>query len=78
VFALAEEDQQELSISKMRELHKNRWIAITVTKRDKNGQPTAGKIVAEDVDRYRLRQNIIKYNDICIFYSGDPPFPLFL
>ena len=60
------------------EQYGNRWVAITVTKRDKNGQPVAGKLVAEDVDRYRLRQTVVKYNDICIFYAGEPPYPLFL
>jgi len=49
-----------------------------VTKRDENGQPTAGKFVADDADRYRLRDQIILQNDICIFYAGDPPYPLFL
>lgn len=58
--------------------HQDRWIAMTVTKRDKNGQPLAGKIVSEDVDRYRLRQTVARYNDICIFYAGESQFPLFL
>ncbi len=60
------------------EEHKDRWVALIVTKRDKNGQPTAGKIVSEDVDQYRLRQNVAKYNDICILYAGESQFPLFL
>ncbi len=54
------------------------WVAILVTKRDKNYQPTAGKVVALDVDRYRLRDSIIEYNDICILFAGESQVPLFL
>lgn len=59
-------------------MHPNLWVAILVTKRDENGQPVAGSLVAEDADRYRLRDLIVKYSDVCIFFAGDSPFPLFL
>ena len=75
---MSEQEVHELSMIQFFEQYSNRWVAITVTKRDKNGQPVAGKFVAEDVDRYRLRQTVVKYNDICIFYAGEPPYPLFL
>ncbi len=74
---MSEEEQPELTIPQLFDQYKDRWVAILVTKRDKNGQPLSGKLVAEDVDRYRLRQRIVKHNDICIFYAGEPPFPLF-
>ena len=51
---------------------------MLVTKRDENQQPIAGKIVAVDVDRYRLRLNIVKYDDVCIFFAGETPYPLLM
>lgn len=60
------------------EQYKDMWVAMLVTKRDENLQPVAGKVVAEDVDRYRLRVNIVKYNDICIFFAGETPYPLLM
>ena len=55
-----------------------RWVAVVVTERDNSNQPTRGKVVAEDVDRYRLRQTIAQYDDICIFYAGEPDYPILL
>jgi len=49
-----------------------------VTARDKNLQPRTGKVVAYDVDRFRLREKLYEYTDICIFFAGESPFPLFL
>lgn len=71
-------ESRELSLEEIRKAHPNLWVAIIVTKRDGNGQPTAGKVVADDADRYRLRDQIIMHNDVCIFYAGDPLYPLFL
>jgi hypothetical protein len=70
--------KDETPFEKIREDHPHMWVAVLVTKRDENGQPIAGKFVAEDPDRYRLRDQVIQYNDICIFFAGDPPYPLFL
>jgi hypothetical protein len=49
-----------------------------VTARDKNLQPTKGKVLAEDMDRYRLRQKVIREREVCIFYAGEPMYPLLL
>lgn len=67
-----------LALPEIRERHKDRWVAVVVTKRDKNLQPLGGKVVAEDIDRYMLRQKLGKYPDICIFYTGESPYPLLL
>lgn len=56
--------------------YNDRWVAITVTKRDKNLQPAEGVVIADDIDRYRLRQKVAKYDDICIFFVGDPHYPI--
>jgi len=49
-----------------------------VTARDKNSQPSRGKVVAHDIDRFRLRDNLYKYKEICILFAGEPLLPLFL
>jgi hypothetical protein len=71
-----EEELQELPFSEIHKQHKDMWVAVVVTKRDENLQPIAGKVVAIDPDRYRLRLNIVKYKEICIFYAGGPAYPL--
>lgn len=69
---------QDLSLEEIASGYFGRWVAITVTKRDENLQPTRGIVVAHDVDRYKLRTSITKYSDICILFAGDPPFHLML
>lgn len=77
-MALPPKDSKGVPFEQIKKEHVNRWVAVVVTKRDENGQPTEGVVVAEDFDRYRLRDQIIQYNDICIFFGGEPPYPLFL
>lgn len=71
-------DQKELTLPDIRSSYKARWVAMVVTARDKNLQPIKGKVVADDVDRYMLRQKLKGYTDICIFFTGEPPYPLLL
>lgn len=71
-------ESREATFDEIKKEHPNLWVAVIVTKRDENGQPVAGRVVADDADRYRLRDQIILQNDICIFFAGDPLFPLFL
>ena len=68
----------DIPLSKVSERYKDRWVAVVVTSRDKNLQPLTGRVVADDVDRYRLRDKVLQYNDICILYAGDCPYPLML
>jgi hypothetical protein len=70
--------QEELEIPQIFEQFKDQWVAILVTRRDKNFQPVAGRVVANEVDRYRLRLKIVEYNDVCIFFAGEPPYPLLM
>jgi len=51
---------------------------MVVTRRDANLQPTAGRVVSEDLDRYRLREHLSSYDDVCIFYAGASQYPLLL
>lgn len=71
-------EESELTIQEITANYKGVWVAILVTKRDGNLQPVAGRVVAEDPDRYRLREKLTKYTDVCIFYAGEPPYPLLL
>lgn len=73
-----EEQDQELSLSQILQKYRDRWIAMVVTQRDDNMQPLAGKVVADDVDRYRLRQKIAQYDDICLLYAGEADYHLLL
>lgn len=49
---------------------------MTVTARDENLQPTRGVVVADEVDRYRLRTHLSKYPDVCILFAGEQPYRL--
>jgi hypothetical protein len=71
-------ESEELTLSQIAGKYKDRWVAIVVTARDANSQPTKGKIVTQDVDRYRLRQSLAKHDEVCIFYTGETPYPLLL
>jgi hypothetical protein len=68
--------KDELSIKEIYRKYRGMWVAVIVTKRDANGQPLYGNVVASDVDRYRLRQQTISYREICIFFAGEPDYPL--
>jgi hypothetical protein len=69
---------EELTLDQIFQKYKGQWVAMTVTKRDKNLQPIAGKVVFAHMDRYRLRQEIAQLNDVCILFAGESRFPLFL
>lgn len=72
------ENPTSLTMKEIRERYKERWVAMTVTQRDQNLQPTAGTVVADDLDRYRLRSKLTSYIDICIFHTGECAYPLLL
>ena len=70
---------EELTIAEIFQKYHGRWVAVIVTRRDENLQPAAGRVIAEDVDRYRLRQTTSKVREeICIFFAGEPEFPILL
>lgn len=69
---------EELTLSQISDRYRDRWVAIEVTKRDRNLQPLKGRVVANEVDRYRLREKTMKYADICIFFTGESPYRLLL
>ncbi|HVP22438.1 MAG TPA: hypothetical protein VMS77_00845 [Conexivisphaerales archaeon] len=70
--------EEELTLEAIRSKYLNRWVAIEVTKRDSSQQPAAGVVVADDVDRYRLRQKLTRYADICILYAGDSSYTVMM
>ncbi len=67
-----------LTIPEMLERYKDHWVGIEVTERDKSLQPVKGRVLAHDPDRYGLREKTSRYPEVCIFYAGEPPFPLLL
>lgn len=69
---------EELTVQAIHQRYKGMWIAFIVTKRESNKQPAAGKVVASSHDRYQLRTQIAQYDDVCIMYAGENPYPLFL
>ncbi len=69
---------EDLELPEIFKRYKDRWVAIIVTKRDKNLQPIRGRVVANEGDRYRLRQAIASHREICILYAGEPAYPLLL
>jgi hypothetical protein len=69
---------EELTLDQIFQKYKGKWVAMTVTKRDRNLQPTAGKVVSSNTDRYRLRQEIAQMTEVCILFAGESPYPLFL
>lgn len=73
-----QDQQEDLALSEIIKRYKGRWVGIVVTGRDKNMQPTKGKVVADDIDRYMLRPKLRAYKDICIYFAGEPPYPLLL
>jgi hypothetical protein len=73
-----QEKPAELSIPEIITAYKGKWVAIQVTARDKNLQPTRGRVVADSPDRYMLRQKLITYKEVCIFFAGEPTYPLLL
>ncbi|MGA2665419.1 MAG: hypothetical protein ABSF83_10785 [Nitrososphaerales archaeon] len=69
---------ETLSLSEILARYKGRWVAMVVVERDANLQPLSGRVVAEDADRYRLREHLSGYADVCILYAGASPYPLLL
>ncbi|MDG6995646.1 MAG: hypothetical protein JRN52_06970 [Nitrososphaerota archaeon] len=72
------EKTEDLSLEEISTKYAGRWVALTVTARDKNLQPIRGIVVADEVDRYRLRSHITNYQDICIIFAGGSPYHLML
>ena len=68
--------KEDLSLDEIMKNYAGRWVAITVTDRDENLQPTRGIVVADEVDRYRLRTQVLKYTDICFLFAGEIPYRL--
>ena len=67
---------EDLSLEEISSKYEGRWVAITVTARDENLQPARGIVVADEIDRYRLRNHLSKYTDICILFAGESPYHL--
>jgi len=67
----AEEDI--LTIAEAIQEYPEQWLAVRVTGRDSNGQPTEGVVVGHERDKRSLRTNTIREKDLCIFFAGQSP-----
>jgi len=67
-----------LTLAEISERYRDRWVAVEVKRRDRNLQPLKGRVVADELDRYTLREKTTKYKDLCIFYAGELPYHLLL
>ena len=84
-FARSTEGQvepEEFTLSEIRSRFNDKWVAILVTKRDKNLQPIKGSVVESNLDRYMLRQKLRlkskEFPEVCILFAGEPVYPLLL
>ena len=71
-----EMEEEDLPLREITERYKDKWVGMVVTARDRNLQPTRGKVVAAESDRHILRTKLHKYREICILYGGEPIYPL--
>jgi len=60
----------EVPISEAVALHCGEWLAIQVSRRDQNGLPIAGRVVAHAQSRWELRQAIHELKEIYIKFAG--------
>ncbi|MFC1847067.1 hypothetical protein ACFLYS_03315 [Chloroflexota bacterium] len=64
--------EQSISLAELEKLYPDRWLAVNVEKRDKNGQPTEVTLIEKNMDLYNTRRNITA-DDICILFAGSVP-----
>ena len=76
--ATDEAKPEVLTLPEILQKYKDRWVAIEVTERDRNSQPTKGRVVGNEVDRYTLGEKTTEYGEVCIFFTGELPFRLLL
>ena len=63
-------EEDVLTLAEAMQEYPEEWLAMRVTGRDSNGQPTEGVVVGHDRDKRLLRTNTNKERDLCIFYAG--------
>ena len=66
------EKERSMSLAELEKLYPDRWLAVSVEKRDVNGQPTEVKLVEKNLDLYGIRKNITA-DDICVLFTGSVP-----
>jgi hypothetical protein len=62
-----------MSIEELMKQFKGLWIAVRVVERDKAGQPLTAEVVASNLVRSNLLDEIYAEKDICIFFAGPIP-----
>ena len=64
-----------LSMEEVLKKFAGNYVAMQVTSRDSNGQPTSGRVLHVHFNKYRLRDEMADRGEICIFYAGPAPKP---
>jgi hypothetical protein len=60
-------------IEEIMEKLKGLWVAVKVVERDKAGQPLTGEVIASNLVRSQLLDEVYAEKDICIFFAGPIP-----
>lgn len=64
--------EQSKSLNEVERQYPDRWLAVNVEERDRNGQPAKVKVIEKNLDLYGVR-NHITAEDVCILYTGSIP-----
>jgi hypothetical protein len=71
-------DNERLSLGEIISKYSGKYVAIEVLTRDKDGQPTHGRVLQVHFDKYRLKDSVQNLRDVCIFFAGPAPKQGFL
>jgi len=66
-------EEDVLTMAEATQEYPEEWLAMRVTRRDSNGQPMEGVVIAHDKDKRLIRTSTIREREICIFYAGQSP-----
>jgi len=66
-------EEDVLTIAEAIQEYPEEWLAMRVTRRDSNGQPTEVVVVGHDRDKRLLRTNTLRERELCIFFAGQSP-----
>jgi hypothetical protein len=68
---MEERGEAEMALEEMARRYALLWLAVKVTARDENGQPTRGVLLSQHLTRVMLSHelNSIREKDICIFHA---------
>jgi hypothetical protein len=63
---------QVFSLNEMKRRFHGQWLAVQVTRRDRAGQPTAGRVLARSPSRLEVSEAVKEEEHVCLVYAGEP------